>query len=117
MRSERGSIAPLAIGLLALTVATILTVVAASSLYVFQRRLTSVAEFAALAAVARGIDVMDFLANGNNAADDGLVIKRDESPDGLTRDVELCGIWHPPVPLLSSLTRVELCATGSARAG
>ena len=117
MRGERGSVTPLAIGLLALSVATIMTVVAASSLYVFHRRLTSVAEFAALAAISRGVEVKDFLANGNNAADDELVIKRDESLDGFTREVELCGIWRPPVPVLSSLTQVELCATGAARAG
>ena len=115
--TERGSIAPLAIGLLAVSVATILTVVAASSLYVFQRRLTSVAEFAALAEAARGVDVRDFLVNGNNAADDRLVIKRDESLDGLTREVELCGVWHPPVPVFASLTQVEVCATGLARRG
>ena len=115
--SERGSIAPLAIGLLALSVATILTVVVASSLYVFHRRLTSVAEFAALAEVARGVDVREFLANGNNAADDNLVIRRDESLDGVTQEVELCGVWHPPVPVFASLTQVEICATGLARRG
>lgn len=115
--SDRGSIAPLAMGLIALSVAAILTVVAAGSLYVFQRRIASVAEFAALAKEAREVEVRSFLANGNNAADDNLLIKRDESLDGVTREVELCGVWHPPVPVFSSLAQVEVCATGLARRG
>jgi uncharacterized membrane protein len=63
MRDERGSIAPLAIGLLLMSLATVAVVVSATSLFVEHRRLQTLAESAAIASASRVMSVSEFLTN------------------------------------------------------
>lgn len=110
IRDEGGSVAPLGIGLVALSLATILTFTSASSLYIFHRRLVSVAEFAALASASasasRGVSAGGFIRYSDATFTPPLWVIRDEIVDGATREVEVCGVWHSPIPIFVSEAQI-----------
>ena len=109
-RNEDGSISPLLIGLAAISLAVLLTVTSALSLYVQQRRLTTQAESIALAEV-------------NNSSSSLLTAAGTERKisvtDGETVEVRLCAAWQSPVPLgawLNKAVRPTLvCGSAKAR--
>ncbi|MFM6940001.1 MAG: hypothetical protein ACKOUD_05240 [Rhodoluna sp.] len=100
---------------MALSLATILTFTSASSLYIFHRRLVSVAEFAALASASRGVSAGGFIRYSDATFTPPLWVIRDEIVDGATREVEVCGVWHSPIPIFVS--EAQICAQGLARSG
>ena len=114
---EAGSIAPLAIGLGLVSLATILATSCATSFFLLERRLTTLAEFSALAGVEQGMTVVDFVNEGQPAGFRSLVVESDELTDGVTREVVICATWIPPVSGLIQLPSRQLCAKGEARAG
>jgi uncharacterized membrane protein len=115
--AERGSIAPLAIGLALLSLATILVASSASSLFLLERRLTSLAEFAALNSAESGMTAGQFVEGADPRGFMSLVVARDEVVDGVTSEVILCAKWIAPLPSFIQLGSRDVCGHGAARAG
>ena len=117
MKGESGSIAPFGIGLVALLVASIFTLVCASSIYVLKHRLTSAAEFAALREATDGVPAVDFLSNTRQGNLEGAFVESDTNLDGVTYEVTLCADWKPPVAPLVDIGTLRVCGRGAARVG
>jgi hypothetical protein len=115
MRSEKGSIAPLGIGLMALTIALIFTLASANSLYVMRNRLTSAAEFAALAEARFGVTASDFLSEVKYSPK--YFVDEDYSSDQKTTEVSVCTLWIAPLPVFAPVGALKICGHGAARAG
>lgn len=114
---ERGSIAPLGIGLCLLSVATILGFGAAGSLYVHQQRLNTVAENVALSMASGSESAEAFLRRWPVQTElKGLIVVRAEVIDGKTAEVRLCSEWVNPVQVLSFPNVAKVCAEAKARA-
>lgn len=123
-RGESGSLAPLGIGLALLSLATVLVLLAAGSLYLSERRLTSVAESTALATLALldrgaplGSSAKDFLAKHPLHGLNEVQIQSVSKPDSKTVRVRLCSRVLPLLPnyMFSEVGRV--CSEGLARKG
>ncbi len=119
MRDERGSIAPLAIGLLLMSLATVGVVVSASSLFIEHRRLQTLAESAAVAGASRAMAVSEFLANipvkyANSFSN--LRVSKEQRLDGTTVEVQLCADWLNPVATAFTSSKDSVCAEAKARA-
>ena len=133
--AEQGSILPLVAGFLALALATILVVTAATSLYLERKRLFTLADAAALAAAESfPLGSVEVAADGRvrahltdaeieqaireylaavTAAPDGLVLEDAGAQDGATASVTLSAVWRPPIagPLLPEGIRIEVTST------
>jgi hypothetical protein len=86
-------------------------------MFLLQRRLTSLAEFAALSGARYELSVEDFLRESKGNGLSGLTVALDAMADGLTREVKICKTWRPPVPVLVQMVATEICGYGAARAG
>ena len=115
MRSEKGSVAPLAIGLMALTIALIFTLASANSMYLLRNRLTSAAEFAALAEARFGMTASDFLISAKYPPQ--YFVDEDYSSDQKTTEVSVCAVWVAPLPVFTPVGALKICGRGAARAG
>jgi Flp pilus assembly protein TadG len=115
MRDDKGSIAPLGIGLMAILIALIFTLVCVNSVYLSRHRLTSAAEFAALAEASHGTSAVDFLELANYPTN--YFVEDDSSADHKTTEVTICTLWVAPVPFVPVATQVKVCGRGAARAG
>jgi uncharacterized membrane protein len=118
MRDERGSIAPLAIGLLLMSLATVAVVVSATSLFVEHRRLQTLAESAAIASASRVMSVSEFLTNLPAKYADSfsnLRLSREQNLDGSTIEVVLCADWLNPIATAFVGTKDVVCAEAKAR--
>jgi hypothetical protein len=124
--SERGSMAPLGIGLSLLSLMTTLVILAAGSLYLSERRLTSVAESTALYALAKS----DAISNQNLPRYAGEFLEMHplkglqqvslieaSSRDGFTVRVKLCSAWRPIFDLYIFSEVGMICSEGLARRG
>ena len=122
--SEQGSLAPLGIGLASLSLAAVVAIVSAGSLYLTERRLTSVAEATALSVLA-SIDELD---NLHVLADaflsthplNGLTKVRlieAASRDSKTVLIRLCSSWEPLIPGYIFSETGTVCSEGLARRG
>jgi hypothetical protein len=114
---DAGSSAPLGIGLALISLATILVFASASSVFLLQRRLTSLAEFAALSNARYDIPADIFLRETGGAGINGLRVAAENVVDGLTVEVTICSTWQPSLPKLVELPKIEVCGRGAARAG
>lgn len=114
---DSGSIAPLGIGLALLSLAAILMFASMSSIFLLQRRLTTLAEFAALSGVRYSLTAEVFLRESGVSGLSGLRVGSDTVSDGLTRQVTICSAWQAPVPTFFRLLPREICGSGAARAG
>ncbi|PJJ71405.1 putative Flp pilus-assembly TadE/G-like protein [Diaminobutyricimonas aerilata] len=134
---ESGSILPLTIFFGALSLALIVVVVAATSLYLERKRLYTVADGAALAGaeafdldavtvtpegpraelrprdVAAAVD--DYLADAGTGRLDEVVVERATTTDGRSATVELSASWRPPVLTLVLPEGIRLEVTAVAR--
>ena len=118
MRDERGSIAPLAIGLLLMSLATVAVAVSATSLFVEHRRLQTLAESAAVASASRVMSVSEFLTNLPAKYADSfsnLRLSREQNLDGSTIEVVLCADWLNPIATAFVGTKDVVCAEAKAR--
>ena len=129
-QEEEGSVLILTLGYAVLAVVAILICVAATSLYLAQKRLDALADAAALAAadgfeltVVGGEPVATLTdADVRNQAQlmvdeigaDAVLIAA-EAPDGLSARVTVAGAWHPPVITLFVPDGVALQATATSR--
>jgi len=123
---EQGSLAPLGLGFALVSLATVLAVVASGSVYLTERRLTSVAESTSLAVL--------MAADGDLDRDLSLLARQylsglplvglyqvdlidASSPDSKTVRIRLCSTWQPIFEnyMFSEIGRV--CSEGLARRG
>jgi hypothetical protein len=124
--SDRGSMAPLGIGLSLLSLMTTLVILAAGSLYLSERRLTSVAESTALYALAKS----DVISNQSLPRYAGQFLEMHplkglqqvslieaRSRDGFTVRVRLCSLWRPIFDVYIFSDVGIICAEGLARRG
>ena len=133
--SDRGSIMPLTVFFAFLSLALILVVVAATSLYIERKRLFTLADGAALVgAEAFTIDsvtvsssgprptlqpadvsaaVTAYLASTPDPGFDDLRVDRATTDDGASATVTLSAVWHPPVlaPLVPDGLRIDVTST------
>ncbi|MDN3494751.1 pilus assembly protein TadG-related protein [Planococcus sp. APC 4015] len=125
-----GSVMLLTIGYAMLAIVTVLVCVDATSLYVQQKRLDSLADAAALAgADAFSLELVDgqptaalrpadvragALALLAAVATDAVLVEA-EAPDGRSARVTVAGTWHPPVFTLFVPAGVALEATATSR--
>jgi hypothetical protein len=115
INGDDGSTAPLAIGLALLSLAVILTTVVASSLFLFQKRLLTLAEATALFTASTGEPAQVFLSQvkGNKT---GLVaVVKDQMIDGRTAEVRLCSEWVSPFAVIGLPLRQIVCAGAQSR--
>ena len=129
VRDDTGSILPLALGYAGLCLVAVLVCVDATSLYLEQKRLDSIADAAALAA-ADGFTLT--VENGQPRAElhdqevraqaqalvvasGGTVLLTATTPDGVPARVEVAGTWHPPISTLFVPEGVPLRATATSR--
>jgi hypothetical protein len=124
--SERGSMAPLGIGLSLLSLMTTLVILAGGSLYLSERRLTSVAESTALYAIAKS----DALSNQSLPRYAGEFLEMHplsglqqvslieaSTRDGYTVRVRLCSLWRPLFDSYIFSDVGMICSEGLARRG
>lgn len=124
--SEQGSMAPLGIGLSLLSLMTTLVILAAGSLYLSERRLTSVAESTALYALAKS-DVISDQSLSRHAGEflelhplKGLrevSLIEASSRDGFTVRVRLCSLWRSLFASYMFSDVGMICSEGLARRG
>lgn len=111
-KAEAGSMAPLMVGLAAISLSVILIISSLGSAFVFQRRLVSIAEAKALSAIIDGPAIVSEVP---------LATESISSPDGQTVEVRVCATWQPPFRfgrLLEFANRDQLiCASGLSRLG
>ena len=123
---EQGSLAPLGIGLAMVSLGTVLAIVASGSLYLTERRLTGVAESAALSVLLE--------ADGNLSQDLSVLANRyleklplrglhqvtlieASSSELKTVRVRLCSLWRPIFENYMFSEIGKVCSEGLARRG
>ena len=124
--SEQGSMAPLGIGLSLLSLMATLVILAAGSIYLSERRLTSVAESSALYALGRS-DVIsnqslpkyagEFLEMHPLKGLKQVSLIEASSRDGFTVRVRLCSLWRPIFDVYIFSDVGMICSEGLARRG
>ncbi|CAB4632094.1 unannotated protein [freshwater metagenome] len=114
---EAGSSAPLGIGLALISLATILVFASASSVFLLQRHLTSLAEYAALSNARYHVPAAVFIRETGGLGIKELRVAAENVVDGLTVEVTICSVWQPALPRLVELPKIEVCGRGAARAG
>jgi hypothetical protein len=114
---ETGSIAPLGIGLLILTATLMMTITTATSLFIFQKRLTTFAEADALFIASSGSESSDFIQVAGTNGFESLKLSNFISPDGRTVNVTACAKWSPIVVSVSGIGATQVCSHAAARAG
>ena len=123
---EQGSMAPLGIGLSFLSLMTTLVIVAAGSLYLSERRLTSVAESTALYALAKSDPISnqslpryagEFLEMHPLKGVHQVSLIEASSRDGVTVRVRLCSLWRPLFNSYMFPDVGTICSEGLARRG
>lgn len=116
VRLDSGSIAPLGIGLFLFIIAMMVTIVCASSMFIFQKRLTTFAEAAAVF-ISSGGELSVFNEKVSHRGFNNLRIGDQLLQDGLTTEVIACALWTPPILILEPLTPKEICSHAAARVG
>ena len=117
LRGSTGSIAPFGIGLAALSIATVVTLICSSSLFLLQRRLTTLAEFAALSSAQSGLAAKDFISEAKVGGFIDLVILQDSQIDGVTSAIKFCSKWVSPLSTVIKFSAIQVCGQGAARSG
>jgi Flp pilus assembly protein TadG len=115
--TETGSIAPLGIGLFLLVLSVLLTFIAASSLFIFQKRLTNISESAALFLAANDANLDTYLEQIDLSGLDSLQLRSNVLSDEKTIRVKACAIWATPSIGVLNLSQKEICSHASARVG
>lgn len=114
--SDQGSLAPMGIGLFALTLTLMLIIIAASSLFVFQKRLTNYSESAALYIASTGKDLQGFTTAIGGDSFKSLKVTLKIADDNRTVQVNSCAVWSAPIALVDRVTQTEICSHAAARA-
>jgi hypothetical protein len=124
--SESGSMALFGIGLAAMSLATVLIVLASGSVYLTELRLTTVAEATALSVLTKSKGNLnqelenlarDFLSLNPLNGLHQLSLLDVSSPDGKTVRVRLCSSWNPIFVNYMFSEVGKICSEGLARRG
>lgn len=119
--NEEGSIAPLGIGLVIITAGLALTIICGASLFIFQKRLTNLAESAALFAGSHiqsvGSSAETFLSEVGTLNFENLSIRNDLLPDNKTVEAHACATWRPPIAAVDKISSLEVCSHAAVRSG
>jgi hypothetical protein len=124
--SDRGSIAPLGIGLAMLSLFTVLVTASAGTLFLTQKRLTTLAEATALALATDNQIVIEgsllaqaeeFIAAVPESHLNKIQILNVSMQDALTFRVLLCVEWSNPLLSYSISDTGKVCSEGLARRG
>lgn len=115
MKSECGSITPMALAAALFSLLVVLAISLGSSMFVVQKRLTTLAEGAALASAGGQMSATEFAAKSQLGGKYILQISETKAEDDLTTQVSICthlalGGWFVSQP-------VKVCANSSARSG
>jgi hypothetical protein len=86
----------------------------ASTLFIFQKRLTNLAESAALAA-ATGEAAVDFVSQVPGLEFFGLTVQQLTDRDDVTVEVKICAMWQSPIQVLKLFKPTQICSHASAR--
>lgn len=109
--------APLGIGLFAISLSFVLTSAGAGSLFILQKRLTNYAEMAALFVISKDRPASEFQSKVGDQNLSALNLKEEFLEDGITVKVTACADWLNPVSSYLGLTSERICSHGSARSG
>jgi hypothetical protein len=115
LRNEVGSIAPLALGLFSICLGLILTIISASSLFIFQKRLTNYSESVALYVKTTGEPASKFVSSAGTNRFVQLDVEARLLPDGLTVEARACALWRSPVALVGIAGESMVCSRAAAR--
>lgn len=124
--SERGSVAPLGIGLAMLSLFAVLLTMSAGTLFLTDRRLTSLAEATALAISTDSeilsdrnllFEAREFIGSLPGTRLRDVEIVEASAADGLTVRVVLCSSWVNPLRVYSISDTGKICSEGLARRG
>lgn len=107
--------APFGIGLFMFALSLMLTTICATSLFIFQKRLTNLSESAALYVAATGESAQSFISLVGNSGFKDLKISDQLGQDRLTVTVASCSTWLAPIIRVGQLTTAEICSKASAR--
>ncbi|MFB7251740.1 hypothetical protein [Microbacterium sp. NPDC056234] len=128
MADDDGSILPLMLGYAVLAIAVVFACVCATDLYIAQKRLDSLADAAALAgsdgfslvidgesvrAVLSDAGVYEQAAAVVSAVPGDAALVSAVAPDGVTAQVTVAAVWHPPLfsPFVPDGVALEASAT------
>jgi hypothetical protein len=114
---DRGSLAPLGVGLFAISLSFVLSLSAAQSMFIFQKRLTNFSEMAAIFAVTHNRSASEFQSRVGSAGFIELEVKDRRLEDGKTQLVEACALWVSPVMSSVVSAPIQICSRASSRAG
>lgn len=117
LRDQRGSIAPLGIGLFIFSIAFSFTLISASSMFIFQKRLTTFAESTAIFVASGQGDSVNFLEQVGVPKFEQLRVSDNLAADSVTVVVSVCALWRPPIVTVDEFTKREVCSHASARSG
>ena len=113
LTDSTGSIAPLGIGLFLFSMVLLLVISSATSLFVFQKRLTNIAESAALFVAQTNEPANEYLRLAGNAK--SIKISNRTLADGVTVEVIACEIWSPMFQIFRDIAGRQVCAHAAAR--
>lgn len=116
LTESTGSIAPLGIGLFLFSMVLMLVISSATSLFVFQKRLTNIAESAALFAAQTNEPAAEYLRLTGHAKSQKINITNKTLSDSVTVEVIACEIWSPMFVLFTDIASRQVCAHAAARA-
>ena len=117
LADDAGSLTPLGLGMIIFTTLMLLSIITASSLFIFQKRLTTFAESAVLFVANSGADVSGFVALFDSGRFKDLKIHQSLAPDNLTVQVEACALWKPLFLSSGEIAEFEICSHAAARSG
>lgn len=113
---SRGSIAPLGIGLFLFSTVLLMVVSSATSLFIFQKRLTNLAESASLFVAQTNSSAADYLRLTRKVESQDMLITNRTLEDGVTVEVIVCEQWSPLFQTYLEFAGSKVCAHASARA-
>ena len=117
LADDSGSLTPIGLGMIIFTTLMLLTITTATSLFIFQKRLTTLAESAVLFVAESGADVSDFVAIIGSDKFKNLKIHQSLAPDSLTVQMETCALWRPLFLSSGEIGETEICSHAAARNG
>ena len=116
LHHEEGSLAPLGVGMFLFSLIFSLTAVSATSMFIFQKRLTSMAESIAIYVASANGDANTFLATAGTQNLVELKVSSFLESDEVTVVANVCALWSAPVVTVVEFAKLEICTHAAARA-
>lgn len=113
--SDQGSIAPLGLGFAAISLTLVFVLLAASSLFIFQKRLKNFSEGVAVYVAQSGESAQSYLQRVGTHRFKNVQVVSSLNSDGVTVQAKTCAQWDFPVPLLITKGSGQICAQAAAR--